>query len=46
MRLCKENDFHNLFAIHLTEDIPVGLEKLHVENLNTLDLQKQIDISL
>lgn len=23
VRVCKENDFHNLFAIHLTADIPV-----------------------
>lgn len=45
LRLHKENDFHNLFAIHLTADTPVWLEKLHVENSNTLDLQKQITIS-
>lgn len=26
MRLCKENNFHDLFAIHLTADISVYLK--------------------
>lgn len=44
MRLGKENDCHNSFASQLAADKSVQLEKLYIEDSNTLDLQNPINI--